>query len=124
MPRRYLPLILTLLALPTLAACGSGNKAPEPPPPPSALSLKAIVDEPPADKVQLARRIDRLFDTEAVGETRALLVLHGGRTVAERYGEGYAAKTRLIGWSMTKCVTGLMIGLLVSDGRLRRSSPA
>jgi CubicO group peptidase (beta-lactamase class C family) len=124
MVRRCLPLILLLLALPTLAACGKGPTAPEGPPPPSKASLKAIITPSPAGKVELARRIDRLFDAEAVGETRALLVLHGGRKVAERYAEGYGPKTRFIGWSMTKCVTGVMIGLLVSDGRLRRDESA
>jgi CubicO group peptidase (beta-lactamase class C family) len=124
MPRRCLPLILSLLALPSLAACGSGDAAPEPPPPPSSASLAAIASEPPVDKVELARKIDRLFESEAVGETRALLVLHGGRPVAERYGEGYSRGTRFIGWSMTKCVTGVMIGLLASDGRLRRDEAA
>lgn len=123
MPRARLALILTLLALPSLAACGSADKASGPPPPSNA-ALKAIVADSPADKAQLARSIDRLFDAEAVGETRALLVLHGGRTVVRRYGEGYGEKTRFIGWSMTKCVTGLMIGLLVSDGRLRRDESA
>lgn len=124
MPGRCLPLILTLLALPTLAACGSTDAAPEPPAPPSNAALDSIVAEPSVDKVELARRIDHLFDAEAVGETRALLVLDGGRTLVERYGKGYGAQTRLVGWSMTKCVTGIMIGLLVSDGRLRRDESA
>lgn len=124
MAKRCLPLILTLLALPSLAACGNGADRPEPPPPPSNASLQAIASEPPIDKVDLARRMDRLFDSEAVGETRALLVMHGGRVVAERYGEGYGRDTKFIGWSMTKCVTGVMIGLLASDGRLRRDEAA
>lgn len=124
MVRRRLSLILTLLALPSLAACGKGGSAPEPPPPPSKAALAAVVAPTQADKVELARTIDRLFDPEAVGETRALLVLHGGRIVARRYGEGYGPKTRFVGWSMTKCVTGIMIGLLVSDGRLRRDESA
>jgi len=123
MPSRHLALILTLLALPSLAACGSADSPPGPPPPSNA-ALKAIVADSPADKAQLARSIDRLFDAEAVGETRALLVLHGGRTVVQRHGEGYGPETRFIGWSMTKCVTGLMIGLLVSDGRLRLDESA
>ncbi len=124
MAKRCLPLILTLLALPSLAACGNQAATPEPPPPPSNASLEAIVSEPGVDKVDLARRMDRLFDAEAVGETRALLVLHAGRTVSERYGTGYRRDARFIGWSMTKCVTGVMIGLLVSDGRLRRDEAA
>ena len=124
MLRCRLALILTLLALPSLAACGSSNSAPEPPPPPSSASLEAISPDAGVDRTELARAMDRLFDKDAVGESRALLVLRGGSPVAERYGEGYDRETRFIGWSMTKCVTGIMIGLLVSDGRLRRDESA
>ncbi len=119
-----LSLILSLLALPALAACSSKQSEPEPPPPPGQASLAAIRADPGVEKVELARSIDRLFDEEALGETRALLIMRGGRIVAERYGQGYDRETRFIGWSMTKCVTGVMIGLLVSDGRLRRDESA
>lgn len=124
MPRCRFALILTLLALPSLAACNSASSTPETPPPPSNASLEAIAPDAGTDKVALARAMDRLFDKEAVGESRALLVLRGGSPVVERYGEGYGRDTRFIGWSMTKCVTGIMIGLLVSDGRLRRDESA
>ena len=117
-------LILTLLALPSLAACGNTDSEPEPPPAPSSASLDAIAPDPGTDRTELARAMDRLFDEDAVGQTRALLVLRGGSRVVERYGEGYERDTRFIGWSMTKCVTGIMIGLLVSDGRLRRDESA
>ena len=49
---------------------------------------------------------------------RALLVLHRGRIVAERYGEGFTPDTPLLGWSMTKTVTAALIGTLVRDGRI------
>ena len=49
---------------------------------------------------------------------RALLVLHRGRIVAERYGEGFDATTPLLGWSMTKTVTAALVGTLVRDGRI------
>ncbi len=49
---------------------------------------------------------------------RALLVLHRGRIVAERYGDGFNAATPLLGWSMTKTVTAALIGTLVRDGRI------
>jgi CubicO group peptidase (beta-lactamase class C family) len=49
---------------------------------------------------------------------RALVVLHRGRIVAERYGDGFDASTPLLGWSMTKTVTAALVGTLVRDGRI------
>jgi CubicO group peptidase (beta-lactamase class C family) len=49
---------------------------------------------------------------------RALVVLHRGRIVAERYGEGFDAAMPLLGWSMTKTVTAALVGTLVQQGRL------
>ncbi len=49
---------------------------------------------------------------------RAVLVVHRGRIVAERYGEGFSAATPLLGWSMTKTVTAALIGTLVREGRI------
>jgi CubicO group peptidase (beta-lactamase class C family) len=121
MPTRRLPLILPLLALPTLIGCDSGDKAP-PPLPPAALA--AVAADPGVSRERLARAIDDLFADEEAGETRALLVLSAGRVVAERYGQGYGPETRLIGWSIAKTVTGVMIGQLVADGRLRLNETA
>ncbi len=67
----------------------------------------------------LARAIDTLFSDERAGETRAVLVFSGGQLVAERYSAGYGPDTRFVGWSMSKSITGVLIGLLVADGRLR-----
>jgi CubicO group peptidase (beta-lactamase class C family) len=49
---------------------------------------------------------------------RAVVVVQNGRIVGERYGEGFAETTPLIGWSMTKTVTAAIIGTLVRDGKL------
>lgn len=49
---------------------------------------------------------------------RALLVLHRGRIVAERYGDGFTPATPLLGWSMTKTVTAALVGTLVREGRI------
>lgn len=114
--------ILALLALPSLSACGQNG--PEPPPPPSAAALAAIADDGGAPREALGHAIDGLFDGEAVGDTQALLVMKRGSVIVERYGQGITAKTRLPGWSMGHCVTALMIGQLVSDGRLRLNESA
>jgi len=123
MVARRLSHILPLLALPSLMACGQ-DKAPAGPPPPSEASLSAVSDTPGTERENLARAIDALFDKEAVGETRALLVLRGGRVVARRFGSDYGPQTRFLGWSLSQCFTGITIGLLVSDGRLSRDESA
>ena len=120
MSTRRPSLILTLAALPTLlpllAGCG-GSGAAERPLDPAALG--AVVASPGVPRTALARAIDDLFTDADAGETRALLVLSGGKVVAERYGPGFGRDSRQIGWSMSKSVTGVLIGLLVADGRLR-----
>lgn len=71
--------------------------------------------------------IDPLFgegSEENVGDTQALIVLHRGEIVAERYGPGYGPESRFHGWSIAKTVTGLLMGLMVSDGRLALDDPA
>ena len=121
-PTRRAPLILPLLALPALIGCGQTQ--PDPLPEPGAGATAAVVSGPGVARSRLIRAIDRLFTDPAVGQTRAVMVLRNGKVVAERYAAPYSPQTRFLGWSMSKCVTGLMIGLLVSDGRLRLDETA
>lgn len=122
MPVRRFPHILALLALPSLWGCGSSG--PAVPPPPSVEAKAAIVADGGAPREELGRAVDRLFDHEAVGRTDALLVMKRGSVVVERYGPDVSARTPLPGWAMGQCVTALMIGQLVSDGRLRLNESA
>ncbi|MFZ0160836.1 MAG: serine hydrolase [Kineosporiaceae bacterium] len=50
--------------------------------------------------------------------TRAVVVVHRGTVIAERYGAGFTAQTPQLGWSMAKSVTGLMAGRLVQQGKI------
>jgi CubicO group peptidase (beta-lactamase class C family) len=50
--------------------------------------------------------------------TRAVVVVHRGQLIAERYGDGFTAQTPQLGWSMAKSVTNLMAGRLVQQGRI------
>jgi CubicO group peptidase (beta-lactamase class C family) len=60
-----------------------------------------------------------LDDGELAGPgMRAIVVAHEGRIVGERYGDGFAAGTPLLGWSMTKTVTAAIIGTLVREGQI------
>lgn len=123
MPTRWPSLILPLLALPSLLGC-SNAQAPSAPLPPSAESLSAVSKDTVVSRDRLAQAIDGLFDPDTVGETHALLVLHRGETAAERYGEGHDRETRLPGWEVSQCLTGILIGLLATDGRLRLDETA
>lgn len=120
--RRCLP-ILALALLPVVCACDAAGGA-NPTPPPSAESLASLAKgDTGASREGLARAIDAVFAEEA-GETRALVVLRGKDIVAERYGEGYGPDTRWAGWSLTKTVTGVVIGMLIADGLLALDEPA
>ncbi|NOD31876.1 MULTISPECIES: serine hydrolase domain-containing protein [Ruegeria] len=63
-----------------------------------------------------------LSDDTLLGEGyRAVVVVQGGRIVAERYAEGFDADTPLLGWSMTKTVTAGLIGTLINAGQMNVS---
>lgn len=55
--------------------------------------------------------------------THAVVVVHGGALVAERYAAGIEPDQPLLGWSMTKSVTALLLGRLIALGRVP-SEPA
>jgi CubicO group peptidase (beta-lactamase class C family) len=50
--------------------------------------------------------------------TRAIVVVHDGELVCERYAPGFDEDTSFPGWSMTKSVLGALVGVLVGEGRL------
>lgn len=80
------------------------------------------------DKIALEKSINEAFqekDPQNVIRTRAIVVLHEGRILAEKYAPNIKSETPLLGWSMTKSVTSAMIGLLVKDGKLdiKKSAP-
>jgi len=108
-------------ALLMLAACGS---TPPGQAPLSEAALAAVTADAGAPKDQLARSIDDLFTMPGLGETRAVVVMANGKLAAERYGPGYGKDTRFISWSMAKTVTGVLIGMLVADGKLSLDAPA
>ncbi|MCO5730314.1 serine hydrolase [Rhizobium sp. SSA_523] len=51
-------------------------------------------------------------------DLRAALIVHDGRILAERYGEGFDASVPLLGWSMTKTVNAALIGRMIAQGKM------
>jgi len=81
------------------------------------------------------RIADELFAPDAAhGVSLAMVVMHRGELVFERYGVQpdsvfgpggpIDAGSTLISWSMAKSITHAAVGLLVADGRLRLDEPA
>ncbi len=70
-----------------------------------ALLAKAFGDDlAPADKTKLG--------------TRGIVVIRGGKLIAERYAPGFTAQTPQLGWSMAKSVTSLLVGRLAQQGKV------
>lgn len=85
--------------------------------------------EEPASNVrtQLAAVLDEAFsepDPERLRRTRAVVIVHKGRIVGERYASGFGPDTPFPGWSMTKSVLNALVGILVRDGRVSVDAPA
>jgi CubicO group peptidase (beta-lactamase class C family) len=85
--------------------------------------------------VNLEPLLDSMFDEEGPTRTTyAVVVIHHGRLVAERYGgviehwdkpdEPVSASTPLLSWSMAKSMLHAIVGMLVAEGRLALDAPA
>jgi CubicO group peptidase (beta-lactamase class C family) len=71
--------------------------------------------------------IDHAFDDvpgETAKHTHAVVIVHEGRVVAERYADGFGVDTPVHGWSATKSVNNALLGVLVRQGKLRMDEPA
>lgn len=56
--------------------------------------------------------------------TRAVLLIEDGHVLAKRYAPGFSDRNRFISWSMAKTITGFLVGMLVTDGKLSLDAPA
>ncbi len=61
---------------------------------------------------------------EPIGENQALVIIHRGRLVFERYGETFGPDVATRSWSMAKSITQALAGIAVLDGKLNMQAPA
>jgi CubicO group peptidase (beta-lactamase class C family) len=76
---------------------------------------------------RLTAALDRAFaepDGKPVRLTHAVVVVHDGSVVAERYADGFGIDTPVHGWSATKSVNNALLGILVRQGKLRMEDEA
>jgi CubicO group peptidase (beta-lactamase class C family) len=57
-------------------------------------------------------------DPSTPRRTRAIVIMHAGEIIAERYADGFSAAHRFAGWSMAKSVTNALTGIMVGRGAL------
>ncbi len=89
----------------------------------SVLGLGLLAVMTAQSSAQTADPLAPIFVADT-GDTRAVLLIRGGRVVAKRYAAGYSDTTRFVSWSMAKTMTAALIGELVADGRLSLDAPA
>lgn len=85
------------------------------------------VTDSSVDETKLKQAVENIFiekDTAAPIRTRAVIVLHNGNIIAEKYADGFTKDSKLIGWSMTKSITSALTGILVKQGKLTVDEPA
>src|SRR5260370_457684 len=99
-------------------------KAPKNPPLLAEIAGAAIVE--PSDP-GLKAALDHAFEEPATPpfrRTKAVVVVHDGTVIAERYADGVGVDTPLLGFSMTKSVVNALLGILTQQGRISPSLPA
>src|SRR5216684_2624021 len=99
-------------------------KAPKSPPLLTEIASAAVVE--PSDPA-LRAALDHAFAEPAAPPFRrakAVVVVHDGTVIAERYADGVGVDTPLLGFSMTKSVINALLGILTQQGRISPSLPA
>lgn len=76
------------------------------------------------DKLNAA--VANSFDKKGAKNKRtcSVVVLYKGKLIAEKYTYGFDKNSVLLGWSMTKSITGTYFGILQKQGKLNVSDPA
>jgi CubicO group peptidase (beta-lactamase class C family) len=78
------------------------------------------------DPDRVEQLLDRAFRTNPNSDlalTLAIVVVQGGRIVAERYSPGTTAFTPLISWSTAKSITHAAVGIAIRDGLMALHEP-
>lgn len=71
------------------------------------------------DRIRFDHLLEEGFaakSNDPLGETHALVIIHQGRLVYERYNEGFGADVTCPSWSKAKSITQALVGILVGDG--------
>ena len=78
------------------------------------------------DYTQLQKTLENAFDKkgEKKKRSRSVLVLYKGHLIGEKYADGFNKNSKMLGWSMTKSITGTYFGILQKQGKFDINKPA
>jgi CubicO group peptidase (beta-lactamase class C family) len=75
---------------------------------------------------KLRKAVDNAFDKKGIKNkrTRSVLVIYKDQIIAEKYDTGFNKDSKILGWSMTKSITGALFGILQKQGKFDIHKPA
>lgn len=78
------------------------------------------------DYKKLETAVANAFDKkgEKKQRTRSVLVIYKDKIIAEKYADGFSKNSKILGWSMTKSLTGTYFGILQKQGKFNINKPA
>ena len=68
------------------------------------------------DYTKLNNAVDEVFSDST--KTRAVVVMYKDQIIAEKYADGFNKNSKILGWSMTKSITGTLVGMRQFEGEL------
>lgn len=78
------------------------------------------------DYAKLNKAVANAFDTNGEDDkrTRSVLVIYKDKIIAEKYAQGFNKNSIILGWSMTKSITGTLFGILQKQRKFDIYKPA
>lgn len=72
------------------------------------------------DYQKLNAAVANAFDEKGLKNkrTRSVVILYKGKLIAEKYTDGFTKDSKILGWSMTKSITGTFFGILQHQGKI------
>jgi len=68
------------------------------------------------DYAKLNTTVSNLFTNNT--KTRAVVVIHKNKIIAEQYDTGFTKNSRILGWSMTKSIMSTVFGVMQHQGKI------
>ena len=81
---------------------------------------------PNIDYDKLQKAVTNAFDKEGQknNRTRSVVVIYKDKLIAEQYVDDFNKNSKMLGWSMTKSITGTYFGILQHQGKIDIMKPA